>query len=73
MVAVGSYTKFVEIEALPNKSSATLARWFLFNIISRYGLPYAVRTDHGTEFAGDFEALLNAMCMKLHHSSVAYP
>ena len=72
-MAVDSFTKYVEDEALEGKTSAALARWFHLNIVARYGLPSAVRTDHGSKFAGDFEALLHALCVKRHYSSVAYP
>ena len=51
-------TKWVELIALPSKLSAYVARAFLENILSRFGVPGVVLTDKGTEFQGEFQTLL---------------
>ena len=61
VLAVDPFSKYVEISALPTKSSSALAKWFLTDILARYGSPRAVRSDNGTEFHGEFSALLS-MC-----------
>ena len=58
IVAVDCYSKFVELASLANQSSATTAQWFLHTIIHMYGTPIFVRTDHGTEFCGQFDKML---------------
>ena len=52
LVCIEHCTKWVELIALPSKSSANVARAFLENIISRYGVPGVVLTDQGSEFKG---------------------
>jgi transposase InsO family protein len=61
IVAVDPLTKWVEVGALTNKASATVATWFHENITCRYGPPGRVRTDHGTEFKGAFEVYLRSI------------
>ena len=59
LVCIEHFTKWVELIPLPSKSSAHVARAFLENIISRYGVPAVVLTDQGTEFQGEFQSLLS--------------
>ena len=56
MVCIEHTTKWIELIALPTK--AHVARAFLENILSRYGVPGVVLTDEGTEFQGKFHLLL---------------
>ena len=51
--------KWVEVVALPTKSSANVARSFLDNVLSRFGVPGVVLTDQGKEFMGEFQTLLS--------------
>ena len=73
VVAVCSFSKYVELCPLTHKTSSNVANWFLQNIIVRYGRPNAVRTDNGTEFAGAFAHLLGTFNITHRHTSVAYP
>ena len=59
LVCIEHCTKWVELIALPSKSSAHVARAFLENVLSRYGAPGVVLTDQGSEFKGEFQTLLN--------------
>ena len=54
MVCIEHTTKWIELIALPTKAYAHVARAFLENILSRYGVPGVVLTDQGTEFQGKF-------------------
>ena len=54
----GTTTTYVELIALPSKSSAYVARTFLEQILSRFRVPKFVLTDQGTEFQGEFQNLL---------------
>ena len=58
LVCIEHFTKWVDLIQLPSKFSAHVAGAFLENIISRYGVPAVVLTDQGTEFQGEFQALL---------------
>ena len=59
LVCIEHCTKWVELIPLPSKASVYVARAFLENVISRYGVPGEVLTDQGTEFQGEFHTLLN--------------
>ena len=63
LVCIENMTKWVELIALPSKSSAYEARAFLENILSRFGVPGVVLTDQGTEFQGEFQTLLKQQKM----------
>lgn len=54
IVAVCTFSKWVEGGVLPDKSATTVAKWFHFNITCRFGTPVCVRTDRGGEFKGVF-------------------
>ena len=58
LVCIEHMTKWVEFIALPSKSSAHLARAFLENILSRFGVLGVVLTNQGTEFQGECLTLL---------------
>ena len=58
ILTVDCYSKFVELASIADRSSTTTAQWFLHTIIHRYGKPVFVRTDHGTEFRGQFDKML---------------
>ena len=58
IVAVDSFSKFLEIGPLKGKSSKDVTKWFESTIINRYGKPEIIRTDRETEFLGEFEVLI---------------
>ena len=61
MVCVDDFSKFVLLDALSDRSSATLKDWFLRSVLGPYGRPLQVRTDRGNEFAGAFTSLLQSL------------
>ena len=52
LVCIEHCTKWVELIALPRKTASNVARAFLENVLSRYGVPGEVLTDQGSEFKG---------------------
>ena len=54
MVAVDTFTKWVEIGLLKSKAAIETAGWFEREILARFGTPNVVQTDNGTEYAGEF-------------------
>jgi hypothetical protein len=64
VVAVDPMTKWVEIGAIKDKSSSTIATWFHEAITCRYGPPAKVRSDQGTEFKGVFKTYLESIGCK---------
>lgn len=49
---------WIEGRAIADGEAATVARFFLEDIIFRHGIPYRVVNDGGTEFMGEFKNLL---------------
>ena len=58
VVCVDDFSKFVVLDVITDKQANTLKEWFVKNILGPYGRPLQVRTDRGTEFAGDFTSML---------------
>ena len=54
MIAVGHFTKWVELVPLQHKSSGDVAHAFLDEVLSRFGASGEVLTDQGSEFMGAF-------------------
>ena len=60
LVAVDTFTKWVEIGTVQWLDSTHVTRWFHANTVCRYGLPDLVCTDGRAENKGDFKAYLHA-------------
>ena len=58
IMAVDTFTKWVELEMVTCLDSTNITRWFHANIICRYRLPGLVRTHSGAEYKGKFRAYL---------------
>lgn len=58
IVAVDSFSKWVEVGILRTRHSYEVAVWFHQNIMCRFGRPLVTRVDRGTEFAGVFREYL---------------
>lgn len=61
VLAVCVFSRWVEIGCVADLKSTTICEWFHQNVTCRYGLPVAVRTDKGREFAGAFSLYLQRM------------
>ena len=74
VVAVEYFTKWVEAEALASITSAAIESFVWKNIICRFGIPHALISDNGTQFASrktvDF---LSGLGIKNNFSSVSHP
>ncbi|XP_019414570.1 PREDICTED: uncharacterized protein LOC109326333 [Lupinus angustifolius] len=74
IVAVDYFTKWIEAEALATITSANIQKFTWRNIITRFGIPSAIVTDNGTQFANrKFQALLLGLHIKQHFTSVEHP
>ena len=58
MIIVDAFSKWVEIYPIPNKKADTTAQC-MWDFISTFDSPTIVRSDKGTEFKGEFTALLS--------------
>ncbi|CAI7812178.1 unnamed protein product [Closterium sp. NIES-54] len=59
LLMVEHASKWVEVCALPSKDSRHVAKAFKGQVLCRFGAPGEVLTDQGTEFRGEFQALLD--------------
>jgi Integrase core domain len=73
VVAVDCFTKWVELRALKDKEAASMAAFFEEQILSRFGCPAELRSDNGTEFEGEFNALVSNYGIARHPISAGYP
>ena len=55
VVMVDNFSKFVKIGALKDKTSRTLAKWLMNEIIGIFGPPVIIKSDNGSEYKGLFE------------------
>jgi len=73
MFCIEHYSKHVEAIPLPDRLSATTARAFLHHVLSKFGSCAEVVTDRGTEFQGDFAALLQENFIDHRITSAEHP
>jgi hypothetical protein len=59
MIMIEHFSKWVELVALPNKSSHNTSHAFLQQVLSRFGACAECLTDQGLEFRGKFQDLLD--------------
>ena len=62
IVITDSFTKYVELAAIPNKEAGTVAKAIMDMWITRYSTPAEIVTDGGKEFANQ---LLDRLCLEL--------
>jgi hypothetical protein len=60
MICIEHLSKWLEVIALPEKTALHTARAFLSHVLSRFSAMAVVCTDQGTEFRGQFDALLES-------------
>ena len=59
---VDHFTKHAKAYALQDQEAATVARVFLNECVARYGVPYILHTNQGTNFESN---LFNELCKML--------
>ena len=63
ILVIGDYfNKWLEAFAIPNMEAVTVAEAFVFQFVSRFGVPDFLHTDQGRNFES---ALLKAVCTLL--------
>jgi transposase InsO family protein len=71
LVMVDICTRFVFLEALPNKEAKTVAK-ALFKIFCTIGFPKIIQSDNGTEFVNEVSKLMNETLKIEHRLSTPY-
>nr|KYP31367.1 hypothetical protein KK1_048369 [Cajanus cajan] len=69
IVAVDHFTKWIEAETVATISANNVQKFFWKNVITRFGVPYALITDNGLQFTDRrFNEFLEGLQIK-HQSS----
>ena len=56
------FTKWMEAYPIPNMEATTVAQKFVYEFVSRFGVPLQIHTDQGTQFQSQlFEQICNLM------------
>ena len=71
VVCVDVCSKLVAFGALHDKASATIAAWFFEHIIFEYIKPRYIQSNHGGEFCGPFDSMLQSLAIT-HVTTVPY-
>jgi hypothetical protein len=74
VVAVDSFSKWIEVKPFATITSATVQKFLWQNIVCRFGVPKAITVDNGTQFdAKTFRAFCDQIGTKVHFTSVRHP
>ena len=74
LVAIDYFTKWVEAKPLQEISTSEVEKFTWKHLICRYGLPYVIVTDSGTQFkAHTYEDFLSRLGIKHLITSVEHP
>lgn len=73
MVIVEHFSKWMELIALPDKTSRSTSQAFLHAVLSRFGSCAEVLIDQGTEFRGEFQDLLDQALIDHRRTSRDHP
>jgi len=71
VVIVDSFTRWMEAYPIPNKEAKTVAEQLVMQFMSRFGVPYWIKSDQGREFEGVFAAVCELLGAE-HRTSTAY-
>jgi transposase InsO family protein len=73
LVVVDKFTKWVEAAPVTTQDS-TAAISFIKSIVFRFGVPYSIITDNGTNFTSkEFKSYCKGLGIKLKFAFVAHP
>ncbi|XP_020234743.1 uncharacterized protein LOC109814671 [Cajanus cajan] len=74
LVAVDYFTKWVEAEPLANITAANVQKFLWKNIITRFGIPYALVSDNGLQFTDQkLNRFIHDLGIKHRFTSVEHP
>jgi hypothetical protein len=73
MIMIEHFSKWVELVALPDKSSHSTSQTFLQQVLSRFGACAECLTNKEPEFRGEFQDLLNHALIDHRRTSRNHP
>ena len=72
IVTVDYFTKWVEVIPTYNNTGQTIALFFFNHIITRFGVPQSIVTDHGSHFRDHMMVELTSKLGLRHDNSTPY-
>ena len=72
LVVTDTFTKYVQLVAIPNKEAATIAKGIFEHWICHFGVPPEIVTDQGKEFTRQMSADLFKLLQIAHLKTTAY-
>jgi hypothetical protein len=73
MIMIEHFSKWVELVALPDKSSHNTSQVFLQQVLSRFEACDECLTDQGSKFRGEFQDLLDHALIDHRRTSRDHP
>jgi IS30 family transposase len=74
VVAVEYFSKWIEPKPLATITSVMVQKFFMQNIVCRFGVPKTITVDNGNQFdAEKFKAFCDQIDTKIHFASVRHP
>ena len=74
IIMIDYFTKWVEAEPLATITEKKIEDAIWRNIICRFGIPWSITTDHGTQFDNaTFRSFCKNLQIRLQFASVSYP
>ena len=73
MIIIEHFSKWIELVALPDKSSHSTSQAFLLLVLSRFGACAECLTDQGSEFRGEFQDLMDQALIDHRRTSRDHP
>jgi hypothetical protein len=68
MIMIEHFSKWVELVALPDKSSQSTSQTFLEQVLNRFGACVKCLTNQGSEFRKEFQDLLDHVLINHHRT-----
>ncbi|XP_015929654.3 uncharacterized protein [Parasteatoda tepidariorum] len=74
LTCIDRFTSWIEVVPIPDIKAETVARCFYENWIVRFGVPYRVITDRGSQFDSEtFKSLTNLCGVKINRTTAYHP
>lgn len=73
IVAMDYFTKWIDVEALENITTANILKFFKRNILNKFGVPDVIITDNEMQFINKkLKRLLDELKIKQHFASTEH-